>query len=68
MEIQLLPIQSMARRLRVSADWLRGQADAGRLPHVKADRQYLFNAALIEQILLRRASLTPSKEVAHGSN
>jgi hypothetical protein len=52
----------LARHLRVSADWLRAEASAGRLPHVRAGDQLLFNLRLVEQLILRRAS---QPEVVH---
>ena len=45
----------MARRLGVRAAWLRSEADAGRLPHVRAGDRYLFDPATVERILLDRA-------------
>ena len=50
-----IPIGLMARRLRVSVAWLRSEAEANRLPHLKADSQVLFDPELIEAILLERA-------------
>ena len=55
---KLLPIGPMARRLRVSVRWLRSEAEAGRLPHVKAERQYLFDPEAVERVLLERAQGT----------
>ena len=45
----------MARQLRVSAKWLQGEADAGRVPHLKAGDRVLFNTEAVEQALLKRA-------------
>jgi len=45
----------MARRLRVRSDWLRAEAEAGRLPAVKAGDTWLFDSNLIERLLLERA-------------
>lgn len=52
---KLLPVGPMARRLRVSVKWLRAEADAGRLPHVRADRAFLFDPDAVERVLLERA-------------
>jgi len=57
---KLLPVGPMARRLRVPVRWLRSEAEAGRIPHVKADTAILFNPAKVEQVLLRRAMEEPS--------
>ena len=45
----------MAARLRVTAKWLRAEAEAGRLPHVKADKVFLFDPEAVEAALLERA-------------
>lgn len=39
----LLPLGATARRLRVPSTWLRDQADAGLIPHIRAGKQYLFD-------------------------
>jgi hypothetical protein len=51
----LLPLSTMARRLRVTAAWLRGEADAGRVPCLRADRRYLFSPEAVESVLAVRA-------------
>jgi excisionase family DNA binding protein len=52
---RLLNLGPMARRLRVTTSWLRAEADAGRIPHVKAGRAYLFDPEAVEKVLLERA-------------
>ena len=52
---KLLPVGPMARRLRVPVRWLRSEAEAGRIPHVKAERVLLFDPEAVESILLERA-------------
>lgn len=52
---QLLPVGPMARRLRVPVKWLRDEADAGRLPHLKAGRAVLFDPDAVESVLCERA-------------
>ena len=54
-EKRLLPAGPMARRLRVSVRWIKAEADAGRLPCVKAETVYLFDADTVEAILTSRA-------------
>jgi len=46
----------MARRLRVPAAWLRAEADAGRVPHLRAHKRYLFSPPAVEKALARRAA------------
>ena len=45
----------MARRVRVPVRWLRAEAEAGRVPCLKADKAILFDAAEVERVLLKRA-------------
>jgi hypothetical protein len=49
------PLSFTARYFKVSTSWLRQQADEGKLPHVKAGDQYLFDLDIINDILLKRA-------------
>jgi hypothetical protein len=51
----LLPLAPTARLLGVPATWLRGEAEAGRIPHLKAGGALLFDVDLVEQLLLERA-------------
>jgi hypothetical protein len=46
----------MAHRLRVSSRWLKGEAEAGRVPCLKAEKQLLFNAAAVESALSAAAA------------
>ena len=48
----------MARRLRVPLRWLRAEAEAGRIPHVQAERVLLFDPETVERVLLKRAQAT----------
>jgi hypothetical protein len=52
---RLWPIGPTARRLRVTVKWLRGEAEAGRVPHLKADDRFLFDLESVERVLLERA-------------
>lgn len=52
----LLTLPRLARHLGVTATWLRAEADAGRLPCLKAGRRYLFDPQAVEAVLLQRAS------------
>jgi hypothetical protein len=44
-----------ARLLRIPPAWLREEAEAGRLPHLRAGKAILFDINLIESLLLERA-------------
>ncbi len=58
----LLILSAMARRLRVPTKWLREEAEAGRIPHLKADTALLFDRELVERLLLERARQTSPVE------
>jgi hypothetical protein len=45
----------MARLVSVPAAWLRVEAEAGRIPHLKAGKVLLFDPRTVERILLTRA-------------
>jgi hypothetical protein len=53
---KLLTAGQTARRFRVPANWIRSEAEAGRIPHLKAGDVFLFNPEVVEEELLRRAS------------
>ena len=55
-KLKLLPLCAMARRMYVSNKWLRGEAEAGRIPHLKAGKTLLFNPDVVEPLLVERAS------------
>ncbi len=57
----LLPIGTMARRLRVPLAWLRDEADSGRIPHLKAGKAYLFDPSTVEAILVERSKTENKK-------
>ena len=44
----------MARRAHVPAKWLRAEADAGRIPHLRAGSVLLFDPDVVERIVLDR--------------
>jgi hypothetical protein len=51
----LMPLVATARLLSVPSAWLRAEADAGRLPCLRAGPAYLFDVDTVEQLLLERA-------------
>lgn len=61
---RLLPVGPMARRLRVPVKWLHQEAEAGRVPCLKAHETLLFDADTVERVLLQRARTT--KQGANG--
>jgi len=52
----LLSLARMAHCLGVPQTWLRQEADAGRIPHLKAGSRYLFNPKAVEPLLIERAA------------
>ena len=55
-ESVLVPLNQMARRLRVTVTWLRAEADAGRVPCLRAGNRYLFSPEAVERVLAERAA------------
>jgi len=53
---ELITIRSMAARLRVTQAWLRAEADAGRIPCLRAGRAILVNPDAVERALVARAA------------
>ncbi len=54
-EQTLLPLGIVALPLGVPRSWLRDEAEAGRVPCLKAGKRILFDVQLTEQLLLDRA-------------
>ncbi|HYT94868.1 MAG TPA: hypothetical protein VEL76_39490 [Gemmataceae bacterium] len=64
----MVSLPALARRLRIPAKWLREEAEAGRIPHLKADTALLFDAELVEHVLLERARQTTTGEGARDAD
>lgn len=52
---RLLTLGPVARRLRVPVAWLRAEAEAGRVPCLRAGKAMLFAPDAVEQVLVERA-------------
>jgi hypothetical protein len=50
----------MARRLRVPATWLRAEAEAGRIPHLRAGSALPFDPEVVERIVFDRLREVPT--------
>jgi hypothetical protein len=64
----LVSISHMARAARVPVAWLRAEAEAGRVPCLRAGRSLLFHLDAVTEALAERAAterLQPA-EVAHA--
>ena len=55
-----------ARELHIDAKWLRQEAEAGRLPGLRAGRTWLFRVDVLRDLLADRAARTET-EVPHGT-
>lgn len=51
---------AMARRLRVPATWLRAEAEAGRIPHLRAGTALLFDPVVVERLIVARLNEMPA--------
>lgn len=56
---RLLTDKQMARRLRVTREWLRAETEAGSLPAIRAGDVYLYDPRHTETLLLERARQLP---------
>jgi len=52
---KLTKLGPMARRLGVTTRWLRAEAEAGRIPCLKAEDRLLFDADAVQKIMVQRA-------------
>lgn len=52
---KLLPIRMAARRFGVPAPWLRAEAEADRIPHLRAGSRILVDLEAVERVLVARA-------------
>jgi hypothetical protein len=59
---RILPLNVVARRLRLPVRWLRAEAEAGRIPSLRADNQFLCDPEAVEAALLERARRTALTE------
>jgi excisionase family DNA binding protein len=55
---ELLSLRRAARQLSIPTRWLRDEADAGRVPHLRAGSRYLFDLTALTQALAERAAKT----------
>jgi hypothetical protein len=56
-KVKIVPLNIVARRLHIPANWLRSEVEAGRIPHLKAGkRAILLNPDVVESLLIERAS------------
>jgi hypothetical protein len=51
----LVPLTQAARRLRVPTQWLRVEAESGRIPHLSAGGRLLVHMPTVQRVLIERA-------------
>jgi len=56
----------LARRLRLPVAWLKAEADAHRIPCLRAGRRRVFNLEAVERALAERAAHQPTATRAEG--
>lgn len=56
---ELLPLNRAARRLGVTARWLKAEADAGRIPHLRAESRYIFDMEAVARSLSEQIRSQP---------
>ncbi len=62
---QLVNLHALARLLRLSASWLKAEANAGRIPCLKVGKSLLFNRSAVESALAARAAIGREVACAH---
>ena len=51
-----IPLDALAATLKLPRPWLRKEADAGRIPHLKIGRRRLFQVQQVQEALAERAA------------
>jgi len=59
----LVPLLPAAKQLGISPSWLRREAEAGRIPHLRAGDRLLFVPEIVQRVLAERAS-----RIEHGGD
>ena len=54
-QTSVIPINIMARRLRVTVRWLKAEAEAGRIPAIRTEKSFLVVPAAVEAALAKLA-------------
>lgn len=53
---QLLSLPALAEVLKLPESWIKTEADAGRIPHLKIGKRYRFNRETVVTVLSQRAA------------
>lgn len=52
---QLVSLPALAEALKLPERWIKAEADAGRIPHLRIGKRYRFNRKAVEAALAQRA-------------
>ena len=63
---QFVPLDALATTLGLPRQWLKTEADAGRIPFLKAGRRRVFDPDAVARVLSDRASARTSEGVHDG--
>lgn len=55
-EHRIVPLGIMARMLHVPSRWLRCEAEAGRVPALRAGDRYVFRPDIVSRVIAERAA------------
>ena len=53
---QLLSLPALALALNLPETWIKAEADAGRIPHLRIGKRYRFNSEAVVRTLAERAA------------
>ena len=53
---KLLSLPALAEALKLPESWIKAEADAGRIPHLKIGKRYRFNRDAVIGALAERAA------------
>lgn len=53
---RLIDLHELAELFQLSALWLKTEAEQDRIPSLKVDREYMFDAVAVRDALFKRAS------------
>ena len=55
-DTQLLSLPALAETLSLPKEWIKAEADAGRIPHLRIGKRYRFNPDAVVRALADRAA------------
>ena len=62
-----IPLHALSRRLGLPAAWIKAEAEAGRIPSLRAGRRLMFNPDAVERILIELGKADADGESAPGT-